>query len=940
MVTTGKTVKNNAKRLYGAILRFSEAKEPPDWLNDPNKILKVKKLTNSQLSLTYTTSGLQELLKQDGDQVFSYDQVREAIAFLSEFLVIFHRPKESQQGQTQTAAIDLWEDDIQKNLERFEQEYINKKKAKDQAKNKDPWCNIRKFVPTEFELLDTDFYEKRQGENVPILNLPSAAKNWTLITQGNYIDRDQQEDFFNLAQELKSDKGISFLLIEGKPGAGKTALMKWLTYQLSQEGEIVLQLKGEDYNWLYLLSEFSDQIQQQPIYLMVDDLFRDEEFFLRSLEDNDLQFPLIIIGTTRINENQQERAELAHYQIKGLTLELNSEERERFLQEIRHKDKEADQRLNQLSKEALNKVKNAPTLLVLMLQLSEGKPFDQIIADVIKKLPNQPDYPVYPVFGVICAFYQHGTVVYPDIIKLCLPNFSQDSIDNVINIGLETDLKGLVQKEIRSGYEGLTAIHQDIAYYAIQTNFKRRNNENLPYHQGLVEKYLRISIPQLESNQETHQRWFAPQLRSLMIYNQKELVNKILGDFSDKIQNLQMTCSIKTLIYWQRIYFLFNLQEDVKRCINLIIEAQPNDNSEYQYRLSLIEKVGTKEDIKEAIIKTETWLKSHLDNIEVRRKYLTLIGKAGQDLVDIQSLLHQQYQWIKQQSKIEQCLWDAFLPVLYHHGKVEDYAEMIQLALQQYPDNHIIISSIFGYYRDYLDYETCFKLADFLQFAKLPVDKWQNKVHAANFFRDYGELKRAERLYRRIIGNCYQQIRENQNVNILKKTLDYATLNYAYYLLLINPSQWNSAIQKLQGLLSKNPKHSLYNLYLAKAYAIKAKHHLKTASKSKKQAIEYYQKAIQYEQQKTGYFWYEFGLFYREMMRDLDQAKHCFQQSLHQKINLPACVELAEIEQQLGNIDQAKTLIKQALSLEMLTRPEKEQKEQLIPRIERIRQNL
>jgi hypothetical protein len=419
-------------------------------------------------------------VKQDCNQDFSYGQITSAIAFLSEFLAIFHRPADSQQGQTQTANIDLWEDDIQKNLERFEQEYTNKKKAEDKAENKDPWRNIRKFVPTEFELLDTDFYEKRQGENVPILTLPSAAKNWTLIPQGNYIDRDQQDDFLDLAQELKSNQGISFLLIEGKPGAGKTALMKWLTYQLSQEGEVVLQLRGEDYNWLYSLSEFSRQIQQKPIYLIVDDLFRDEDFFLRSLEDNDLQFPLIIIGTTRINENQQERSELAHYKIKSLTLALNSGERERFLQEIRHKDQEANKRLNQLSKEALNKLKNAPTLLVLLLQLSEGKPFDQIIADVIKKLPNKLDYPVYTVFGVICAFYQYGIAMYPDIIKLCLPNFSQDSIDNVINIGLETDLKGLVQKEIKAGYEGLTAIHQDIAYYAMQTNFRPRNNENLP----------------------------------------------------------------------------------------------------------------------------------------------------------------------------------------------------------------------------------------------------------------------------------------------------------------------------------------------------------------------------------------------------------------------------------------------------------------------------
>jgi len=955
-------------------------------------------------------------------------------------------------------------------------------------RSRDPLSQIRDYVPTEFELLDTDFYENQQGENVPILNLPSATKNWTLITQGNYIDRDQQDDFLDLAQELKSNQGISFLLIEGKPGAGKTALMKWLTYQLSQEGEIVLRLRTmlrwEDYNWLYSLSEFSHQIQQKSIYLMVDDLFRNEDFFLRNLEDNDLQFPLIIIGTTRINENQQERSELSHYKIKSLTLELNSGERERFLQEIRHKDKKADKRLNQLSRKALNKLKNAPTLLVLLLQLSEGKPFDQIIASVIQKLPDKTDSPVYTVFGVICAFYQYGTVIYPDIIKLCLPNYSPDAIDNVINIGLETDLKGLVQKEIRAGYEGLTAIHQDIAYHAMRAKFIRRNNENSAYHQSLVEKYLRIAIPQLESKKETHERWFAPQLRSLMIYDQTELVNKILIDFPDKIKSLQTNCSITILIRWQTIYFLFNLQEDVKRCINLIIKAETNNSYEYQYRLSLIEKAGTNEQIKEAITQTKTWLKSHLndlnvrqqylaliekqgtneqikeaitetktwlkshlddnyvrhkylvliekqgtneqikeaitetktwlkshlddlnvrqkylalieqqgtnehikeaitetktwlqshlDNVNVREKYLalierqgtnkqiqeaiaeteiwlqshlddsnvrkqylTLLGKAGKDLVDIQSLLPQQFQWIKQQSKVKQYLWDSFLPVLYHHGKVEDYPEMIQLALQQYPDNRSIIVSIFGYYRDYLDYETCFKLADFLQFARLPVDKWQNKVHSANFFRDYGELERAEKLYRSMINRAKNKIKTKKNKS-LERTLDFATLNYAYLLLLSTPPKWNEAIKELDGLLLKEPKHSLIHLYLAKAYQAKAKSYSQSSSKQiYQQAIFHYEEAIQYDKRKNGYFWYKFGCFYREIINDIPQAINCFNNSLEQNIDLCAAIELAEIELQRGNKQKAQTILQPALELPLKTRPEREQRERLTPRINAI----
>jgi hypothetical protein len=107
MVSTGITVKNNAKCLYGAILRFSEVEEAPDWLRRSKKPLTVKKLRNSQLSLTYTISALQELVKQDCNQDFSYDQITSAIAFLSEFLAIFHRPADSQQGQTQTAITAL-----------------------------------------------------------------------------------------------------------------------------------------------------------------------------------------------------------------------------------------------------------------------------------------------------------------------------------------------------------------------------------------------------------------------------------------------------------------------------------------------------------------------------------------------------------------------------------------------------------------------------------------------------------------------------------------------------------------------------------------------------------------------------------------------------------------------------------------------------------------
>jgi hypothetical protein len=497
--------------------------------------------------------------------------------------------------------------------------------------SRDPLSQIWDYVPTGFELLGQDFYKKRYG-NTMILSVYSA--NWSLITQGNYIERDQQATALNLAKSLKDYQGISFCLIRGNPGEGKTALMKWLGYQLRKQHEIVLQKETKDrFNWLKLLSDFSQQIQQRPIFLIADDLFREDKGFLEALEENELQFPLIIIGTTRWNENQQELLEYQGYRIEDLDLKLSSvEERERILRQIRQADQGVNERLNRLSSNELTQLMNAPTMLTLMLQLSEGKPFDRIIADAIKKLPNEPHYPVYQVFGVICAFYQYDIAVYPNILALCLPKYSQDAIDDVVNSALDTDLKGLVQIGYYAGYEGLTAIHQVIAKHAITVpyKYKRRNKqENLGYSSNLLEKYLREIIPNLEEESETHQRWFCRQLRDLTSNNQQNLVRRILEDFFEKMAILQQKSGIRNLIAWKDIYRNIDLLEKSENFFDLLLSVKPEDGYEFQYKFFLMKKRGKAKPIREIIIEFQTWLESNPNDIHVRQGYLALIASHG-----------------------------------------------------------------------------------------------------------------------------------------------------------------------------------------------------------------------------------------------------------------------------------------------------------------------
>jgi hypothetical protein len=195
----GQTVQRNAKRLLAALLNAGDRKlEERDRTKKP---LTVRPQTDPPgLFVTCTINSLVELTQNDSaDGKLTYAQVDSAITFLEKFVGILQRP-ENQQGSTQQLTIHLWEKDKQKNLDRFDTECNNKRHQKATRSQKDPWVQVRKVVPPEFDLLDQTFFHKRRGGETHILKLPSVSKNWSLITQGSYIDRDQQGEVLEQAE--------------------------------------------------------------------------------------------------------------------------------------------------------------------------------------------------------------------------------------------------------------------------------------------------------------------------------------------------------------------------------------------------------------------------------------------------------------------------------------------------------------------------------------------------------------------------------------------------------------------------------------------------------------------------------------------------------------------------------------------------------------------
>ena len=493
----------------------------------------------------------------------------------------------------------------------------------------DPVEQAFTLIQDDFELRDQAFFEKlkRNPGRSHILKLPVAT--WSLILQGNYVERDQQEEALQLAWELAQIHGTSLLLISGEPGAGKTALMRWLAYSLFLENGLILEKKSQDsFGWLECLQDFVEMVGDQHVYVIADDLFRDNDL-LQELERNEFLPNLTIIGTMRPNENCSERLEELEYQVRCLELQRPSElEKNRVLIQV-CKDKQTQSRVEQMSMEERQQLMKSPVMLVLMLQLSEGKIFHRIIANAITKLPNSKSRPSYQVFGLICSFFQYGAITPPEIIELCIPEFRR------YHQLVLSDLKGLISVDIQAGYEGLTSIHELIAQVAMETREKQNlENGNLLYSwisaPNLVEQYVETIIYNISLESDVQRRWICRLISLLSRQENMNLARGVLSEYSEKFHEIQRTSvNITELSYYTNVYRVLGLFPDCVRCERLILEADPDDSNNRNIQLSMLEKYGDSQQILVALGRTKTWLNTHPDDTNVRQHYLALIGRYG-----------------------------------------------------------------------------------------------------------------------------------------------------------------------------------------------------------------------------------------------------------------------------------------------------------------------
>ena len=935
----------------------------------------------------------------------------------------------------------------------------------------DPIAEAVAKLSTDYEELNETFFDRYRQNSGKSNLLKTKLATWSMILQGNYVERDQQNAALDTVLRLAALDCTSLLIIRGEPGAGKTALMRWLAYQLVQQGERVFEKKTQGFDWLEQLRLFSEETSGEHFYVLVDDLFRDEAI-LEELEENELLFPFTLIGTTRRNEDQHDALD-EHYEIRWLDLERPSNtEKERLLDLPLVRDS-----LRAMSAQKKQELMAAPTMLVLMLQLSEGKTFEKVIADIIQRLPNTEECPIYEAFGIICSFFQHGIAVYPEILTLCLSN-RKCSLPVI-----QAELEGLIEIAPFAGFEGFTTIHELIAKTAMTLPYERgRSSGNLPYsisNPTLLDRYLAVAIHCLDPTQKTHRRWAYSGLRKLAISGETRLVHQLLQDYQGEIQKLQQMGGFGDWSNWASFYRLLGLEQERLRCLNSMLQAEPQTSNEVGYCimplakhvtgeqkhdlikkvekwlsdypnahhireqylllvnaycdakqkqvaiaqteqwlidhpistdvctefLAIVERSGSVKQRQVAIAQTEQWLIDHPDNTDVRTKYLAIVLRFG-SVKQRQSAITQTEQWLDnniQQLKTshkhityetnvrkrrrhkshraEQSAINGtdvqmvYLALVQDHGTVEQkqgaaaravqwlynhssspyYSQVeteylywigrnksseniqpiikqlqviIEQVLKKCRDEATLLI-IFGNFRDYLDYETCHSISTKIIQFSLSIEKWQNLIHAANFFRDHAEIEKAEEIYRKILRSA--KLNNGRSSADVQKTIDFASLSYAQLLLLKDPQESEAALKLLRPILAKNFKHAVAHWLTARCYQ---------SMDDSNRAIDSFKKAIRFDQHQKGTFYYQFGCFYLDTLSDEVNARECFENSLNQQINLPACIALAELEIKSQNYDRAQSLLNQALALEPTNRPEQEERDRFSQRIQTLQARL
>ena len=202
-----------------------------------------------------------------------------------------------------------------------------------------------------------------------------APLDWDIIAAHADIERDQQA---GLIEQLRQPLDcLRFVCIHGESGSGKSTLAWRVAAELhKQHRALVIRVRDkEDAEVWYRMTEFCHRAGR-PLYVLADDIFRNTEV-RRALEELNPWLPMTVLATSQTNEYRPGR-------LKGQVVPIplgapSPVEKKRVLRRL-------GRDIGDLRPEQVAGLEAANEFLVLMVELTSGKGFENVVQDSLDNL--------------------------------------------------------------------------------------------------------------------------------------------------------------------------------------------------------------------------------------------------------------------------------------------------------------------------------------------------------------------------------------------------------------------------------------------------------------------------------------------------------------------------------------------------------------------------
>jgi len=519
---------------------------------------------------------------------------------------------------------------------------------------------------------------------------------WKIVAAQGVIERDQQAE---LLERLITPSGqIQMRCIVGEAGAGKSSLAWQLARQLThQQDNSILQILDNTYDdiW-YRLPDFWTRIQQ-PFYVLVDDVFRDDNV-LRALKGLDPNLPLTILTTSRTNEYRG--SERFPFPVERVDLlEPSSAEKTRILSKL-------GKEWAQLTPEQRTRLGAANQFLVLMMELATGKELIEIIRDTLNRL-RQQDEVVYRAYEYLCYTYQYDFSMPASLLERL------DDKGRFYRLLDKKAARGLIfPDESRPGK--LQAGHPLIAEH---TAMLCGRDPGSVFDEILEAVNVRSWV---------ERRFVAHLLREMARRGTEPRLTDILDDNIAVIEDIHREGSINEMTIWRALYQHLGRQQEAEQCADMALskeptcgvdlttliglyrergeedaglrkfqqwlELAPEDHHARAIYLGLVKREGTEEQVTQAIKGTTSWLAEHPQDNFIRQRYLRMVAHKGTD-EQVAQAIEEIGAWLAKHPK-DKFVRRAYLTVMSRQRLAA--LPMLRRYLERTPEDHHVRALYLG----------------------------------------------------------------------------------------------------------------------------------------------------------------------------------------------------------------------------------------------------